>query len=218
MFQQVFPNVFALISGNGSCNCFLVKGRDKIALVDSGTKSNSGKLLSGLGKLGILPEQVSFVLHTHGHADHFSADFLFGNAKVRMHESDAAFIEKKDSTATAAKAFSVDFFPKIDSFFRKGETINLGNFKLKVLFTPGHTAGSVCFLEQKNKILFSGDTLFNAGVGRTDLPSGNAKQLLGSLELLEKTGFEILCPGHGSVLRRNQLENIVFAKQALSRN
>ncbi len=213
--EEIVSSCYRLIPHGNSCNAFLLKGEKKNVLVDSGLQSEAKSLRFSVMETGLKPSDISLVLHTHCHADHFSADFLFEKAKVRMHKGDAAFLASEDPVATAARAFGINFFPKISSFFRKSETINLGAFKLKVLFTPGHTAGSVCFLEQKNKILFSGDTLFNAGVGRTDLPGGNAKQLLASLELLEKTDFEILCPGHGSVLRRNQYGNIIMAKQML---
>lgn len=198
-----------------SCNAFLLKGEKRNVLIDSGLQSEAKQLRFNVMETGLKTKGIDLLLHTHMHADHCSADFLFENARVRMQKKDALLIAKEDPLATAARAFGVNYFPKISSFFRKGETINLGNFTLKVLFTPGHTAGSVCFLEQKNKILFSGDTLFSAGVGRTDLPSGNKKQLFESLALLEKTDFEILCPGHGSVLRRNQAQNIAFAMQAM---
>lgn len=213
--EEIVPGCFLLAPRGQSCNSFLLKGGKKNILVDSGLQSEAKQLRFAIMETALKPQDIGLVLHSHAHADHFSADFLFEKARVRMHSVDAALIKKEEPVATAARAFGINFFPKIDSFFRKGETINLGNFKLKVLFTPGHTAGSVCFLELKNKILFSGDTLFSNGVGRTDLPGGSRQQLLESLDLLEKTDFGILCPGHGSILKRNQKENIFFAKQAL---
>jgi len=216
--EEIVPNCFWLVPQGQSCNSFLLKGEKKNVLVDSGLQAEAKQLRFSVMETGLKTKDIGLILHSHCHADHFSSDFLFESARVRMHKADAKPVEKKDALATASNLLSASFFPKIFSFFRKGETINLGNFKLKVLFTPGHTVGSVCFLEQKNKILFSGDALFNNGVGRTDLPGGSAKQLLASLELLEKTDFEILCPGHGSILKRNQKENIIFAKQALRGN
>jgi len=215
-FEEIVKDCFLLVPQGDSCNAFLLKGENRNVLIDSGLQPEAKHLRSAVMETGLKTKDIDLILHTHCHADHFSADFLFENAKVRMHKSDAALVAKEDPIATAARAFGINCFPKIDSFFRKGELINLGNFRLKVLFTPGHTAGGACFLELKNKILFSGDTLFNAGVGRIDLPGGNAKQLLSSLGLLEKTDFEILCPGHGNLLRRNQYGNIIMAKQMLS--
>ncbi len=65
---------------------------------------------------------------------------------------------------------------------------------IKVLGTPGHTSDSVCFLY--TKILFSGDTLFHQGIGRTDLPTGSEEQMKKSLEFLRNLDYEVLCPGH----------------------
>lgn len=216
MIEEIVQNCFLLVPKGNSCNSFLLRGEKKIVLIDSGLQSEAKQLRFNIMETRLKTKDITLILHTHCHSDHFSADALFENAKIRCHKLDALFLKNKDSIATTSNFFSADFFPEISSFLRKGETINLGNFKLKVLFTPGHTAGSVCFLETKNKILFSGDTLFNAGVGRTDLPTGSAKQLLASLALLEKTDFEILCPGHGNILKRNQKENIIFARQSIS--
>ena len=200
MFQQVFPNVFALISGNDSCNCFLVKGRGKIALVDSGTKSNVGALLSGLERIGISPEQVSFVLHSHGHADHIGIDSLFPNAVIGMHADDAKKINAGKTDFACAQFFPGTILPRIALFLADGQEIDLGGMKLVVLHAPGHTSGSVCFLLEPGMLLFSGDTLFVDGFGRTDLPSGNAKKLVESLKKLQKIRFKGLFPGHGPFL------------------
>lgn len=200
MFRKVFPNVFALISGNDSCNCFLVKGRDKIALVDSGTKPNVGGLLSGLERLGIMPGQVSFVLHTHGHADHIGLDGLFPDAVIGMHADDAKKINAGNAVFACAQFFSGTILPKVSLFLADRQEIDLGGLKLVVLHTPGHTSGSVCFLLEPEMLLFSGDTLFVDGFGRTDLPSGNAKKLVESLKKLQKMPFKALFPGHGQFL------------------
>jgi glyoxylase-like metal-dependent hydrolase (beta-lactamase superfamily II) len=66
--------------------------------------------------------------------------------------------------------------------------------RIKIIKTPGHTSDSVCFLY--NRILFSGDTLFHNGIGRTDLPTGDEEQIEESLKKLENTDYDILCPGH----------------------
>lgn len=200
MFQPLSQNVFALVSGNDSCNCFLVRGSSKIALIDSGTKGNVGALLSGLEGLGISPGQVSLVLHTHGHADHFGVDSLFPNANIGMHADDAKKINAGKRDFACAQFFPGTELPKVSLFLPDLQEIDLGGMKLVVLHTPGHTAGSVCFLLKPKLFLFSGDTLFVDGLGRVDLPSGSAKKLVESLRRLQKTGFNALFPGHGPFL------------------
>jgi glyoxylase-like metal-dependent hydrolase (beta-lactamase superfamily II) len=89
-----------------------------------------------------------------------------------------------------------DHVGNLDLFFNvpildKKEIENLG---IEVFETPGHTSDSVCFLYKK--VLFSGDTLFHNGIGRTDLPSGNEEEMKKSLEFLRSLDYDVLCPGH----------------------
>jgi len=87
--------------------------------------------------------------------------------------------------------------PKIDGFLEDGQIIEVGNLKLKVIHTPGHSAGGVCFLV--DKILFSGDTLFADSVGRTDLPGGSYETLGNSIKnkLFTLNEDITVYPGHG---------------------
>ena len=76
---------------------------------------------------------------------------------------------------------------------------SIENFKInsiKIMQLPGHTRGSIGFYMPKEKILFSGDTLFDEGIGRTDLPPSNANKMEDSLKKLKNLDYEILCAGH----------------------
>jgi glyoxylase-like metal-dependent hydrolase (beta-lactamase superfamily II) len=78
-----------------------------------------------------------------------------------------------------------------------------GKFELEFIHTPGHTKGSVCILEKKSGVLFSGDTLFADGnYGRTDLLGGSQEQMDKSLALLKTIDYKVLCPGHGRIEKR----------------
>jgi hydroxyacylglutathione hydrolase len=206
MFESVVPNVHVFYSSNYGSNIYFLIGR-KIAVIDASTGTNASEITSGLKSLKIKPEEVDFVLFSHGHADHFGCASLFSKAEKRMHESDAEKIALKDSEFSGAGVFGVKDFPKIDSHYKEGEEIDLKPFTLKVLFTPGHTAGSVCFFEEKNSLLFSGDTLFSGGCGRTDLVSGSEDRLVESIEMLSKLDFKTLLPGHGLILKQGQKAN-----------
>lgn len=85
---------------------------------------------------------------------------------------------------------NVDVFPNA-KVLKKDEVEKLG---IKVFETPGHTSDSVCYLYEG--VLFSGDTLFHNGIGRTDLPTGNYEKMVESLKFLRDLDFDILCPGH----------------------
>ena len=86
-----------------------------------------------------------------------------------------------------------------DVYLSDGEVLSLADMAFRVLASPGHTAGSCCYYMEEEGILFSGDTIFRAGCGRTDLPTGNGRQLMESLARLlgmlpEET---VIYPGHG---------------------
>lgn len=200
MFERFSDKVFSFVSGNAGSNVFLVVGDKEVALVDSSIAVNSGEILGGLSSLGYGPGDVSLVLHTHGHADHFGCDGLFENAGIGMHELDAKRINVKDREFACASFFPDTKMPVVSLFLKDGQKIDLGGIQLSVVHTSGHTGGSVCFFDEKEGLLFSGDTLFAGGFGRTDFPSGSGAIMLESLKSLQKRRFGALFPGHGSVL------------------
>ncbi|MDO8647183.1 MAG: MBL fold metallo-hydrolase [Candidatus Diapherotrites archaeon] len=214
MIDEISKNVFFIQSSNQSCNAFLLVGR-KIALIDTGLSSNAGFLEKSLVSIGFSPDDIELVLHTHGHADHFCADSLFKKAQIRMGEFDAFRVSMKDAMFSYSESFGETFFPKISSSFQANEFIQISPFNLQVIATPGHTEGSVCFFEKSKKLLFSGDTLFNNGVGRFDLISGSGQRLHSSLDVLARLDFEILLPGHGAILKTGQKQNIKNAVETL---
>jgi len=144
--------------------------------------------------------RVHAILLTHGHFDHILAvqDIKqITSARVCCHESEAPLLENP------ALNFSV-FFGKAlniapERLLRGGEKLEFGGVALKVLHTPGHTPGGVCFYDEANGCVFTGDTLFHESVGRTDLPLGNLHDLLESVEktLLTLLDRVAVYPGHG---------------------
>ncbi len=80
-------------------------------------------------------------------------------------------------------------------------TLQLGTKRFQVLYTPGHSPGSICLYWQDRKVLLSGDTLFYMGVGRTDLPGGDSRTLAQSIARLSKLDIEYLVPGHGEIVK-----------------
>jgi len=213
MFQEIYKNVFALVSKTHSSNIFLIKGKENI-LIDSGLEANAIFLKEQLKKIGLLPKDISFILFTHGHADHIGGAVLFKNAEMFMSEFDGELVNEKDDEFTVASAFNQKFFPLVN-YFSENQVFNFNEFELEVIETPGHTKGGVCFFEKKKKILFSGDTLFNGTIGRYDLISSNKKELIESIEKLKKLDFDYLLAGHGKILNSNQKENLTFASELL---
>lgn len=169
-----------LIVGSISTNCFLIFSEQDAAIIDPG--DNPEKILQEIKKSGNI---LKYIILTHSHLDHISAAQEIRQktkAKILTHE-----VEK----------YSLNFEP--DILLKERGEIKIGDVALKVLHTPGHTPGSICLLERN--FVFTGDTLFKEGVGRTDLPGGSSKHLRESLEKLSKylkPGMKIY-PGHGEI-------------------
>ena len=216
MIEGIRSNLHVFYSPNQGSNAYILIGK-KIALIDTSATANAGQILSGLKSLGIAPENIDLILFTHGHADHFGCAGLFPKAEKRMHLADAEHLAVKDTSFTFSEALGEKSIPRIDSHFKENELIELKPFSLKVLSTPGHTPGSACFHDEKQGLLFSGDTLFRGSCGRTDLPGGSDSKLIESLEILSKLQYSALLPGHGLVLKENQKENISEVLKSLKR-
>ncbi|MBR5290974.1 MAG: MBL fold metallo-hydrolase [Erysipelotrichaceae bacterium] len=180
--------VIKLVLSMMQTNCYLIKENGHVLIVDPASSPN--RILSMIEE----DEVVDGILLTHGHFDHIgAADALKKklHCPIYVHEYD-----KRLATDVKIDRFMSDVVVKSElSFYRDG--INqIGSFKLDVLHTPGHTDGSVC-IGYKNH-LFTGDTLFQCSVGRTDLYSGSDSKLKQSLHRLCSLHPETLIyPGHG---------------------
>ena len=135
-------------------------------------------------------DNLKYMLLTHGHHDHFLAaqQYLdeYKNLTFAVPQGDAELIKSEPYNC-----------PEPDVLLKEGDIITLGETELRVIETPGHTGGGICFLTDKE--LFSGDTLFKLSVGRTDLPTGDWDTLLHSITEKLYTLDEDLAvfPGHG---------------------
>lgn len=127
--------------------------------------------------------KVKQVIETHGHWDHIMAVPQVRDAgyDVGITQEDAAML------------------PSYDYILEDEELIEVGQVKIETIKTPGHTPGSICFKIQDKPILFSGDTLFPGGPGRTDLPGGSFEEIINSLDkkLFTLADETIVMPGHG---------------------
>ena len=162
------------------------------ALVDCSSPDDN--ILLELKKHGAT---LKYVLLTHGHFDHIGGlNDLPEGTKVLMHSADNEWIQEVNTYLPMIGMPSMEI-PKIDESINDNDLIKLGNLEIKVIHTPGHTQGGVCFFVGSN--LFSGDTIFRESIGRGDLPGGNFDQIVQSIEnkiytLPDETP---VYPGHG---------------------
>lgn len=171
-----------IIIGELATNCYLLVSENELAIIDPGGEGE--KILKELRKLGA---KAKYIINTHEHIDHTLANEEISKAtgsEILIHEREKNFVNFKSNR-----------------FLKDGDEIKIGDCLLRVIPTPGHTRGSICLLGKN--FIFTGDTLFKDGYGRTDLPGGSEAKLKESLEKLAKLlkpGF-IVYPGHGSVFK-----------------
>ena len=157
------------------------------------------KILAALGKHRL--RAVAVVL-THAHFDHLGAAREIqetSGAKVYVHREDLPLLE---NLTAQSRSFGLPPPPppEIDGFLADGRSIPFGRYEAVVIHTPGHTPGSVCFaVPALGKVVFSGDTLFSEGIGRTDLWGGDPEKILRSIHerLFTLDDDTIVVPGHG---------------------
>lgn len=192
-----------LVLGDLYTNCYVVWDEETKATVvidpaDCGVEISEMLQEKQLNLVGILA--------THGHFDHLLGALdlkLIYQVPFYCSSLDQFLLNRQKETAKhfLRRDIKVPNFKKIDIDLNNTKEIILGKEKLEVIKTPGHTPGGVCFYNKKNDWLFSGDTLFAEGVGRTDTKYGSAKDLIKSLEIIKQLSpdTEILS-GHGKAI------------------
>lgn len=180
-------------TGPVSVNTYIVYNQDTLKgfIIDPG--GNFKRILKEITDKGI---NLQAQLLTHGHFDHCGAcrQLQDYGVPVYIHKNDAA---KLNSKGNLSEFFGAGFEKfSADRQLNGGDILDIAGFSIKVLHTPGHTSGSVCFIV--NGCIFSGDTLFNMSVGRTDFPDGDSAALLCSVrdKLFALKGEYSLYPGH----------------------
>ncbi len=158
--------------------------------------------------------KVKYILLTHGHFDHALGcrDLKEATgAPVCVHFADAEMLsDPEKNSANVYYGFDCDYPAVVpDITFSDGDTFPLGENIFRVVHTPGHTGGSCVFV--CGEYLFSGDTVFSDGFGRTDLYGGDFETLASSIEKLRALGGSYkLCPGHGSTRASFSLKDLAF--------
>ncbi|MDX2497108.1 MAG: MBL fold metallo-hydrolase [Desulfobacterales bacterium] len=168
-----------LVVGPLMANCFICgcsKTKEAV-VIDPGGDANTILLSLADSKL-----KAKYIINTHGHFDHVSANGKMKDATgadILIHPLDALMLEKLSSNA-AFFGVSVENSPPCDQTLEEGDTVSFGDITLKVIHTPGHTPGGISLYT--NGVVFVGDTLFAGSIGRTDFPGGDFNTLISSIK------------------------------------
>jgi hydroxyacylglutathione hydrolase len=186
----------AIPNGRWKQNCYLLS--DKLGqslIIDPGSESK--KIIEQIEINKLLPIAI---LNTHAHYDHIGSVVDLVNefhVPFYLHGDDKKLLKQANLYKIVFGGKEKVIIPEVNfDLSNLSDEITIDTFKVRVLHTPGHTDGSVCFLI--NKILFSGDTLLPGGSGRVDLPGGDASKLSLSMGLLRSLPLDLVTyPGHG---------------------
>ncbi len=186
--------IMKLVVGQLQENCFILFDENKDAfVVDPGGSSEN--IIEAIEKNSL---NIKYILLTHGHFDHVGAVAALVEkykAPVYLSKKDRAFLESPKEVRASAFGMQIEA-ADVDVFVKDGDEIPFSGGTIKVIETPGHTLGSVCYLFEN--YLFAGDTLFNGSIGRTDFPESDHSLMVESLKKLKKLDDEIyVLSGHG---------------------
>jgi hydroxyacylglutathione hydrolase len=152
-----------------------------------------------LRALGLEPSNIDLIILTHEHFDHIGgATFFLKTSFLASHSLAANKIEMQDEFTTMHKYFNaVGELLHVHIWLDDSALIDLGNYQLQTIYTPGHTSGCICIYEASKKLLFSGDTLFTGGTVSDIRASGNASDYYNSLRRLSQLKIDHLYAAHG---------------------
>lgn len=174
--MKVISEKFGSMDNN--CSLIIDEKTNQSVLVDCNEFSQ--KMIDMIGDT-----DLKYILLTHGHFDH-----IIGVKSVKEKYGAQVVISKEDEPMLNSSKLSLAVFCNApqnnvdaDIIVKDGDEITLGEIKIKVMATPGHTLGSVCYIAEN--CIFSGDTLFYCSCGRTDFPSGSPEQMMSSLQKLK---------------------------------
>ncbi len=193
-----------IVVGPLESNCYLFgdEATKEIFVIDPGGDYNEIK--SVIDKDGLKPKAV---INTHGHGDHIGANKEFG-IPVWIHRLDADFLMNPSKNLSGAFGFLLKT-KTASKLLEDGDILNIGKCSLEVIHTPGHTPGSICL--KAEGAIFTGDTLFCEGIGRTDFAYGSEEDIMRSIKekLFTLDSGYIIYPGHGpdSTIGREKTNN-----------
>jgi hydroxyacylglutathione hydrolase len=195
-----FPMIHEILPvGPLQCNCSIIgdESSREAMVIDPGDEISA--IVEVLKKHNLMVKQI---VVTHAHIDHVGGAMKLKQATgapILLNENDSALLAMLDVQASWL-GMRPPGDVAIDQSVAEGDVVKAGSLQAQVLHTPGHTEGSICLLFAPQNLLVAGDTLFAGSIGRTDLPGGNYKKIIDSLQgkLLSLSDETVVIPGHGS--------------------
>ncbi len=180
------------VVGPMGTNCYVVADPDtkEACIIDPG--GDPAGIKSYLSKNGF---KLKFIINTHGHGDHIAANKYF-DVPIYIHELDKDSLGDPDKNLSGEFLFPVSS-PEASGLLKDADKIALGGLELDIIYTPGHTRGSISV--RVGGVVFTGDTLFRDGIGRTDLYGGDESAIYRSIKdkLFTLDDDTVIYPGHG---------------------
>src|SRR2546426_1884154 len=195
--NEGMPIVSCITVGMFEENCYLYACPEtrEAVIIDPGDEPES--ILKNIQELKLVPK---YIINTHGHIDHIGAIDAVSEVypvPLAIHPDDV-YMYTDELAASMFGRTAPLVKRKPDILLKEGDQITFGTLTLEVVHTPGHTRGSIC-LVSRPYCVFSGDTLFQRGIGRTDLPGGSYEQIIRSIreKLYTLDDDLVVFPGHG---------------------
>lgn len=187
--------VDTVVVGPFASNCYIVGSEEtgKGIIIDPG--ADASRIIENVNRREL---DIKYIVVTHGHLDHLGALREVREAtgaEVCLHADDSQFIQEKP-VATVFGSWHPSLAPP-ERLLQGGDAIDVGDLHFQVLHTPGHTDGGICLTG--HGVVFSGDTLFNYGIGRTDFPGASQSRLVNNIhtKLMVLPDSTVVYPGHG---------------------
>lgn len=184
-------NVKLVVCGSYMENCYVVGNDKEVFVVDPG--DDADKIINAIDG-----RDVKYILNTHAHVDHIGAVNELRNkykCPFGVHKDEKSLLSdpSKNLSGFTGRPITLE---EADLYFNEGDNIDFLDKKIKVLHTPGHTQGGCCFV--LDNLVFTGDTLFNMSIGRTDFPGGSYNTIIKSIKtkLMDLPDDYTVYPGH----------------------
>lgn len=195
---MILLNVYPLVLGPVQTTCYVVSSQGRAVIVDPA--ANATKIIQYLGTKKLIPEAI---LLTHGHFDHIGAVNELAakySLPIYAHKLEKEYFDQPEVNLSTMMYQPFVLSEDLDyHWLADGATLTCLDTQVKIFHVPGHTSGSLCYYFVKDRMVFTGDTLFKQSIGRTDFIYGNHQQLVTGIrqKLLTLPDDTLVYPGHG---------------------